>query len=105
MSSVNDKILKLLEMPILDEENNVSFSKEARELIHEIAEDCKGNEVIRKNQEKAKKYADGLSAEDVYVDMMYKIIEAPTKIHMIMSAKMLIPVIDKKLEEEACMDS
>jgi len=105
VSSINDKILKLLEMPILDEENNVSFSKEARELIHEIAEVCKGNEVIRKNQEKQKKYADGLSAEEVYVDMLYKIIESPTKIHMIMSAKMIIPVIDKKLEEEECMDS
>lgn len=40
-----------------------------------------------------------LSAEQIYEDMLLKIVEAPTAIHMRMSAKMLIPIISRKLKE------
>lgn len=42
-------------------------------------------------------YARGLSAEQVYTNMLYKIVKAPTKIHMRVSARILIPIIDQKL--------
>jgi len=40
-----------------------------------------------------------LGAEQVYTDMLYKIVEAPTKIHMRVSARMLVPAIDQKLRD------
>ena len=54
---------------------------------------------IKDTREQAEQYGEGFTAEQIYVDMLYKIVDAPTRIHMIMSARMLIPVIDKKLRE------
>ncbi|MCI9592389.1 MAG: hypothetical protein HFG42_17985 [Lachnospiraceae bacterium] len=42
-------------------------------------------------------YTRGLSPEQVYTDMLYKIVEAPTRIHMRVSARMLLPIIVQKL--------
>lgn len=61
---------------------------------------CNQIPIVKDTQEQAEAYAEGLSAEEVYLDMLQKIVDAPTKIHMLMSARMLIPVIDKKLREE-----
>lgn len=54
--------------------------------------------IVDETREQAEEYARGLSAEQVYADMLYKIVEAPTRIHMMVSARMLIPVIDQKLQ-------
>lgn len=40
-----------------------------------------------------------LSAEEVYYDMLRKIVDAPTTLHMKCSVRMLIPIIDRKLRE------
>ena len=73
MKKLDDMIADLLDMDIVKADNTVVFSNEARQLIHEIA-------------------------EKVYTDMLYKIVEAPTRIHMRVSARMLIPIIDQKLQ-------
>ena len=44
-------------------------------------------------------YAARLSAEEIYVDMLIKIAVAPTAVHMRMSSRLLIPIIDQKLKE------
>lgn len=54
---------------------------------------------MEKTKEQAEEYAKDLSAEQVYVDMLVKIVEAPTTLHMRCSARMLIPIIDRKLKE------
>lgn len=54
---------------------------------------------MQKTKEQAEDYAKELSAEQVYLDMLVKIVDAPTEIHMKMSAKMLIPIISRKLKE------
>lgn len=47
----------------------------------------------------AEEYAEGITAEQVYMDMLVKIVEAPTKIHMRLTTRMLIPIISDKLKE------
>lgn len=98
--NIDEMIKRLLEMDIVGDSNTVTFSDEAKQLIHEIAEKCNTIPIVNETQEQAEQYAEGLTAEQVYVDMLYKIVEAPTRIHMRMSARMLLPVIDKKLRKE-----
>lgn len=95
-----DKMIEdLLGMEIVKKDNSVVFSAEARQLIHEIAEKCGTIPIVDETREQAEEYARGLSAEQVYVDMLCKIVEAPTRIHMRVSARLLVPIIDQKLLE------
>ncbi len=94
---IDEMIADLLEMVVVEPDNSIVFSAGAKRLIHNIAEKCSSIPIVQETQEQAEEYARGLSAEQVYTDMLYKIMEAPTKIHMRMSARMLIPIIDQKL--------
>ena len=96
---INNLICELLEEPVTQEDNGIEFTSRSVELIHEIAEMCNEIPIVKKTKEQAEDYAEGLSAEQVYIDMLVKIVEAPTAIHMKMSAKMLIPIISRKLKE------
>lgn len=96
---IDDLICDLLEEPIVQEDNTIIFTERAVRLIHEIAERCNEIPIVQETQEQAEEYAEGLSAEQVYVDMLHKIVAAPTRIHMTMSVRMLIPIIDRKLKE------
>lgn len=99
--SIDDMICELLEEPVAQEDNSIVFTSRSMELIHEIAEACNDIPIVQKTKEQAEDYAEGLSAEQIYMDMLVlvKIVEAPTAIHMKMSAKMLIPIISRKLKE------
>ena len=81
------------------EDNRIEFTSRSIELIHEVAKMCNEIPIVEKTKEQAEDYAEGLSAEQVYLDMLVKIVDAPTAIHMKMSAKMLIPIISRKLKE------
>lgn len=99
MNEINDMICELLDQDITDGDK-IKFTNTAVEMIHKIAEKCDQIQIVKETKEQAEAYAEGLSAEDVYLDMCQKIVNAPTRIHMIMSAKMLIPIMDKKLREK-----
>lgn len=60
---------------------------------------CKGIQIVEQTREQAEEYAKDLSAEEVYYDMLRKIVDAPTTLHMKCSVRMLIPIIDRKLRE------
>ena len=92
---IDDLICSLLDEPSVQDDNSVVFTDKALELIHEIAEKCIDIPVVKENLEE---YATGLSAEEIYVDMLIKIAAAPTAIHMRMSARLLIPIISAKLK-------
>ena len=96
---IDKMVEELLGMDIVKSDNTVTFSNEAKQLIHEIAEKCSIIPIVDETREQAEEYARGLSAEQVYTDMLYKIVEAPTRIHMRVSARMLIPIIDQKLRD------
>ena len=98
MMNIDEMIEKLLGMDIVKADNTVVFSSDARQLIHETAELCSALPIVNLTREQAEEYAKGLSAEQVFIDMLYKIAEAPTRIHMRMSARMLVPIIDQKLQ-------
>lgn len=93
-----DKMIEdLLEEPVVDN-NEIVFTSRAVELIHEISEKCKGIQIVEQTREQEEEYAKDLTAEQVYYDMLCKIVDAPTTLHMKCSARMLIPIIDQKLK-------
>ena len=97
---IDDLICDLLDEPSVQDDNSVVFTDKALELIHEIAEKCKDIPIVKENQKQMEEYAAGLSAEEIYVDMLIKIAAAPTAIHMRMSARMPIPIISAKLKTQ-----
>lgn len=100
MKDINKMVQELLDMDIVNEKNEIVFSKESKNLIHDIAKECQKIPLVQESREQAERYAESLSAEQLYIDMMCKIVDAPTSIYMIMSARILIPVIDRKLRKE-----
>lgn len=95
---IDDMICDLLDEPSVQDDDSVVFTDRALELIHEIAEKCRDIPVVKESQKQMEEYAAGLSAEEIYVDMLIKIAAAPTPIHMRMSARLLIPIISAKLK-------
>lgn len=95
---IDELMEKLLEEPVADN-NEIVFTSRAVELIHEISEMCKGIQIVEQTREQAEEYAKDLSAEEVYYDMLRKIVDAPTTLHMKCSVRMLVPIIDRKLKE------
>ena len=95
---IDGMIFELLQEQCTDGEN-VKFTDRAVDLIHKISEKCQVIPIVKETQEQAKDYAAEMTAEQIYLDMLIKIVEAPTKIHMRLAARMLIPIIDRKLEE------
>lgn len=94
---IDEMVGQLLDMELVGEDGEIKFSKEAEGLIHRIAEKCSVVPIVQETQDQAEKYAQGLSAEQIYIDMLEKIVQAPARIHMRVAARMLIPIIDRKI--------
>jgi hypothetical protein len=94
--NIDDLVSELLEQEMVEDDGSVEFSSKARELIHKIAKLCNKIPIVKETQAQAEEYAKDLTAEQVYYDMLCKIIDAPTRIHMRLSARMLISIIDRK---------
>ena len=92
------KIIKILELVQIKEDGTVELPEESKKLIHEVAEECRKLPIYK---DKAGDYKDEMTAEKIYLDMCLKISCAPTWLHAIMAPKLLLPVIDDLLQEEA----
>lgn len=89
-------MVKLLELRSNPEED---FSEEEKDVIHSIAELCGRIPLVQMTVEQGEEYAKNMTAKEVYVDALCKIIEAPTSVHMRMTVRMLMPIVDKKIRE------
>lgn len=94
---MDELIEELLDMD-LTKDDEVIFTEEAKELIHIIAVQCRNTEIYKQTETQGKTYGKDLSAEEIYLDLLVKIVNAPTKLHMIASTRLLIPLIDDKLQ-------
>ena len=100
-----DKLIEnLLDMELINDNGEVDFTDEARELIHIIAEKCRETTVYKKAVVKSEEYAKTMSAEDMYKDMLLKIVDANTRYEMIITTRLIIPLIDDKLVKAGEID-
>lgn len=95
---IDELLEKLLDEPVA-EDNEIKFTSRSIELIHQIAELCKEVPIVKDTQEQAEEYAKDMTVEQVYYDMLCKIVAAPTTLHMRCTTRMLVPIIDCKLKE------
>lgn len=101
---MEEKIIKIMQLVQIKKDNTVEFSEEAKKLIHEVAEKCRKLPVYKDNIDKTDIYKADITAGEIYLDMCLKIVNAPTQIHMMAVPKMMLPVIDDKLQEELKME-
>lgn len=94
---IDEMVIELLGIEIPRDAKFV-LSDEMIILIHKIAKECKNNLFTQKSLKSAEEYAAGLTAEDIYIDMLHKIVDAPTSLHMRMVPRVLIPLISEKLK-------
>ena len=97
---MEEKIIKIMQLVQIKKDNTVEFPEEAKKLIHEEAEKCRKLPVYKGNIDKADVYKDGITAGEIYLDMCLKIVNAPTQIHRMATPKIMLPLIDDKLQEE-----
>lgn len=97
---MNAKIVRILELIIIKDNGAVEFPQGSKELIHDVAEECRNLYLYKKGKEKEETYKKGLTAEQAYIDMCFKITNAPTSFHMMAVPRMMLPVIDDLLQEK-----
>lgn len=97
---MEEKIIKIMQLVQIKKDNTVEFPEEARKLIREVAEKCRKLPVYKDNTDKVDTYKDGITAGEIYLDMCLKIVNAPTQVHRMVTPKMMLPLIDDKLQEE-----
>ena len=98
---MEEKIIKIMQLVQIKKDNTVEFPEEAKKLIHEAAEKCRKLPIYKDNIDKVDTYKADITAGEIYLDMCLKISCAPTWLHAIMAPKLLLPVIDDLLQEEA----
>lgn len=96
---MEEKIIKIMQLVQIKKDNTVEFPEGAKKLIHEEAEKCRKLPVYKDNIDKADAYKADMTAGEIYLDMCLKIVNAPTQIHMTAAHKMMLPLIDDKLQE------
>lgn len=94
-----DKVGRLLESAS-EFHQGWKFKSEQIEMIRDLANDCKGSGLYEATKDQRAEYVVGLTPEQMFQDMIFKIVEAPTTIHMLATIRLLIPAIYEKIQEE-----
>lgn len=97
-SRIDDQMVELLEMDII-KENGVVFTPEAIKLIHEMAPECEKAGIYQAHKEESEKHWEGETAEDIYMEMVVKIADAPMLIFALSTVRMMIPAVSRALKK------
>lgn len=99
MTGIDNKIEELLEHDMeQDSCGKWNLTPKMKELIHEIGEACKESAVAVQAKDVIPEWIEDATPEDIYIHMLAKIYDAPTMVHMICVPRILIPIIDDKLQ-------
>ena len=98
--SEKELIIELLGIAEIEEDGTVDFTDRAKEIIMDLSEKYRETHIYRRAREETPEWVDAATAAEVYIQMCERIAEAPTMMHMISVAKILIPIIWKKIQKE-----
>ena len=102
MNKIDEKVKNLLEYDLKPTlRGGWKITEEMRMLIHEIAEECNSLEVTQKTNTDIPEWIEEAAPEEIYIHMLQKIVSAPTRIHMLCVPRILLPIIDRKLNSES----
>lgn len=104
---IDELVEELLDMFAMNNTDEFIFTDEIIEKIHFIADKCRQTRIYGRasNNIAMERYVgaldtDNMSAADVYIDMLKKIINAPTNTHMWVVPRLLLPIVSDKLMKE-----
>lgn len=98
--SEKELIIELLEIAEIAEDGTVDFTGRAKEIIMDLSEKYRKTQIYKRAVEETPEWIGTATAAEIYIQMCERIAEAPTIMHMISAAKILIPIIWKKIQEE-----
>lgn len=98
--SEKELIIELLGIAEIAEDGTVDFTDRAKEIIMDLSEKYRETQIYRRAVEEPPEWVGIATAAEIYIQMCERIAEAPTIMHMISAAKILIPIIWKKIQEE-----
>lgn len=98
--SEKELIIELLEIADIAEDGTVDFTDRAKEIIMDLSEKYRETYLYKRAKEETPEWVDTAAAAEIYIQMCERIAEAPTVMHMISAAKILIPIIWKKIQKE-----
>lgn len=85
---------------ITTEDDKIIFTQRAREIIAELAGWSKGTAIYKRYKGKEPDWVKTATAEDIYMQILERIGNAPTKIHMSATIMILTPILWEKIQEE-----
>ncbi len=94
-------VIELLTITEIKESGEVIFTDRSIEIIKELGEKYEKTPIYRKSRAENPDWEGGANAGLLFVYMCERITEAPTTIHMMMTPKLLLPIIWEKLQQEA----
>ena len=99
-SEIHDKLVELKTM--VGTSSPIEFSADATALVAETASLCNEITAVQDTMAQARVYAQSMTAEQVYFDVLTKIVDGSTIVHMNdFSVYALVPVLKEKIEAEA----
>lgn len=101
MNEIDEKVIELLEYDLKPTlKGGWEITAEMRTLIHEISEQCNNLEITKKLNEDIPEWIKQAAPEEIYIHMLRKIVSAPTRMHMLCVPRILLPIIDSKLNSD-----
>lgn len=98
--SEKDLVVELLEITEVKDSGEVIFTDRSIEIIKELGEQYEKTPLYRKSRAEKPDWEGKANAGLLYVYMCERIIEAPSTIHMMITTKLLLPIIWEKLQQE-----
>ena len=102
--SERDMIIELLTITEVKDSGEVVFTDRSIEIIKELGERYAQTPIYKKSRAENPDWEGDANAGLLFVYMCNRIEEAPTTIHMMISTKLLLPMIWEKLQEELRAD-
>ena len=99
--SEKDLVIELLTITEIKESGEVIFTDRSIEIIKELGEKYEKTPLYRKSRAENPNWEGEANAGLLFVYMCEKITEAPSTIHMMITPKLLLPIIWEKLQQEA----
>ena len=96
--TIEDNIEKLFELPLTEYNGKIKLTKEHIDILHQISKTYSNTDFIKRAKKKIKIYSSKMTVEEVYMDMLTKIINAPSSLHMKAVVKLFATVIDDKIK-------
>ena len=96
---IDEKVVEIIDSVQMEADGPV-FTEENRRLIKEAAGLAKESAIYKRSaKEYPERFKEGKAA-DLYIEMLEKIVDAPTSIHRMAVPRLMLPAISNALERE-----